>query len=181
MRKHPDPRGPRWRDALIVVLSFYLCIGILVFYSGHANGATLTWHQRWALAYSRQAGREYGTTMQAIVYQESSFCALKNWRYKKDKYSYGCAQVQRATVARVLHLDVTIRTLRTDDHLNIELGAAYLRYCIRVTGSWMRGVYCYNHGPYASIHASWHTLAHDSYVLAIQKRMQQVEEWRRVR
>ncbi|MGA9855321.1 MAG: lytic transglycosylase domain-containing protein [Gammaproteobacteria bacterium] len=178
MCKHHDPRGPRWRDALIVVLSFYLCIGILVFYSGHANGATLTWHQRWALAYSRQAGREYGTTMQAIVYQESSLCAHKRGL---DKSSYGCAQVRRATVASVLHRNVTISTLRTDDPLNIELGAAYLRYCIRVTGSWTRGVYAYNHGPVAAIHASWRTLAHDRYVLAIQKRMRQIEEWRRVR
>lgn len=158
-----------WRDFFIAALSVMLIVASLAWCSqAHA----MTPHQRWALNYALKAGSPFGITLAAIVWQESSLCAHKRGL---DRHSYGCGQIRASTARDALHVKVSIKTLKTNDRLNIQLSSDYLMFCINATGDWSRAVYCYNHGPSAAQNAKKHAILRDKYVRHIQARMIEVK------
>lgn len=92
-----------------------------------------------------QAGKPYGEcrTMVAIVSVESSGCRDL---VGDDGKSFGCSQVSVAA-ARQVGYKGRISVLAQNPRINIQVGAAYLSYCMEQMGEWRSAVACYNMGP----------------------------------
>jgi hypothetical protein len=92
-----------------------------------------------------QAGKPNGDcrTMVAIVSVESSGCRDL---VGDDGKSFGCSQVSVAA-AREVGYKGRISVLAQNPRINVEVGAAYLSYCMNVMEDWRSGVACYNMGP----------------------------------
>ena len=128
-----------------------LIIGLLLALSAATAGARalhLDKRQYHALYYAHSIG---GITEEAILYVESSFCEDD---VGDHGLSIGCGQVQVRTAARVLHFRPSVQRLRYDQDFNIRVSYDYLRYCASRTHSYVRSVFCYQHGPAAAIRES---------------------------
>lgn len=92
-----------------------------------------------------QAGQPYGEcrTMVAIVSVESSGCRDL---VGDDGKSFGCSQVSVAA-ARQVGYKGRISVLAQNPRINVQVGAAYLSYCMEQMGEWRAAVACYNMGP----------------------------------
>jgi hypothetical protein len=114
------------------------------------------------------------TLVAAIVGQESSYCRHK---HGIDKQGFGCGQMHTKTAKKMLGLTVTKEALEHDDFLNMYLVADLLSTCAsRLDYDFERTVYCYNHGLTAARKVSVKRLSKDHYVLAVTKRMVEVED-----
>jgi hypothetical protein len=173
----------RWLDARMRITVFAAVLGIAFLASSRAAhaGADLTRQQNWAVLYASVVGSSYYAdplpedydfrlTLTAVLAQESSLC---NHKRGLDKRSYGCGQLQRRTALLVHGTPVTAHKLQHDDALNIRLAARYLSYCMQQTGSWERGVICYNKGPYRARAMSDAEVAADLYLRSIRRRKQE--------
>lgn len=102
-----------------------------------------------------------GYLFPAVIAVESSFCTVKTGTL--DPYGYGCGQIHHKTAAKMRGKPVSIKALRTNDALNLELSARYLSYCLRWMPSIQRGLECYKEGPFIALTMKQSDLNDDDY------------------
>lgn len=116
-----------------------------------------------------QAGKPYGEcrTMVAIVSVESSGCRDL---VGDDGKSFGCSQVSVAA-ARQVGYKGRISVLAQNPRINIQVGAAYLSYCMEQMGEWRSALVCYNAGVNTAKTLSQHNIRCYPYVLKVLSRL----------
>lgn len=123
--------------------------------------------QRLAFVAAGDAGRPYGLAqdMQAIVYQESSFCVKKVGAHGE----LGCGQVKPDT-ALVVNPEVDIERLLRDDAYNLRHTAMVLDRCFHRFRNRARVYVCYNQGMTFALNITNEQAEKHDYAITIFKR-----------
>lgn len=118
-------------------------------------------------------GEPYGLghTLQAIIWQESSFC-----QQKRNGWSVGCAGTKRRTVRFIFDPAATRARLESDDEYSIKAGLSILLYCKTHTDNWSEMVYCYAYGLPQEEKATEDEILSDTYVKSVAAKVKQLEE-----
>ena len=147
-------------------------------------------HMMWAMTTASTEAAPYGlsTTMQAIIYKESTACKFKDGI---DPYSHsnGCGQLTIRTANMIWKScegiagigdcatkSLSIKVLKSNDYLNIHISAEALQYCYWFfEGNLHRAIVCYNKGEVKTKSMTDKEIAADSYLHDVLDYIRQIQ------